>query len=69
MVLHLLNTCLAKKVLHYNHLAIATRLHFETLQKRGRSPQKWRLSIEDHERILEIVKDREDLDFMYHELT
>ena len=57
-----------KKVLHYSHLVIATKLQFETLQKRGRGNQKWRLPIEEHENFLEIIKDREDPDYMYQEL-
>lgn len=58
-----------QNVLHYGHLVIETRLHFDTLPKKGCGPQKWRMPIKDHKNILEIIKDREDPDFMYHELT
>ena len=57
-----------KKALHYSHLVIATKLQFETLPKRKNGNQKWRLSIEEHEKLLEIIKDREDPNYMYDEL-
>ena len=57
-----------QKVLHYSHLVLATKINLETLPKRGRAKQKWRLPIEDHEKILEIIKDRENPNFMYQEL-
>lgn len=58
----------SQKVVHYNHLVIATRLQLGTLPKRGRGNQKWWFPIEDHEIFLEIIKDRVDPDYMYHEL-
>jgi hypothetical protein len=57
-----------QRVLHYSHLVIATKLQFETVPKRGRGNQKWKLTIEEHERLLEIIKDREDPEYMYQEL-
>ena len=49
------------KFLHYNNHVIATKLQFEAIQRRGRhGNQKWKLSIEEHEKLLEIIKIRED---------
>ena len=44
------------KVLHYNNHVIATKLQFEAIQRRGcHGNQKWKLSIEEHEKLLEII--------------
>ena len=49
------------KVLHYNNHVITKKLQFEAIQRRGRrGNQKWKLSIEEHEKLLEIIKTRED---------
>ena len=49
------------KVLHYSNHVIATKLQFEAIQRRGhRGNQKWKLSIEEHEKLLEMIKTRED---------
>ena len=50
-----------EKVLHYSKHVIATKLQFEAIQKRGRrGNQNWKLPIEEHEKLIEIIKTRED---------
>ena len=57
MVLNLLNTSLEEICLHYNNHVIATKLQFEAIQRRGHhGNQKWKLSIEEGEKLLEIIK-------------
>ena len=51
--------------LHYNHLVLATKIQFDIMPKKGCRKPKSRLDIKDHEKLLEIIKDREDLDHMY----
>ena len=55
-------------VLHYNHLVLATKISFDIMPKKGHSKPKWRLDIKDHENLLEIIKDREDLNHMYQQV-
>lgn len=58
-----------KIVPHYSHLVIVTKLQFETLPKKRHGNQKWRLPFKETKYFLEIIKDREDLDYIYQEIT
>lgn len=50
-----------EKVLQYSNHVIARNLQFDAIQRRGcRGNQKWKPFIEEHEKILEIIKNRED---------
>lgn len=49
------------KVLHYSNHIIETKLQFEAIQRSGcHGNQKWKLPIEEHEKLLEIIKSRDD---------
>ena len=50
-----------EKVLQYSNHVIETKLQFDAIQRRGHcEDQNWKLSFEEHEKILEIIKNRED---------
>ena len=50
-----------EKVLQYNNHVLVTKLQFNTIPRREcHGNQKWKLPIEEHENILEILKNRED---------
>ena len=66
-VFNLLNTCLAKKFCITATWFQPQRFYL-TLCQKGRSKPKWRLDIEDHKNLLEIIKDKEDPDHMYQQL-
>ena len=55
--------------MHYTHLVLAIKIQFGIVPKRGCRKPKWRIGIEKHENLLEIIKDREDPHDMYQQLS
>jgi hypothetical protein len=58
-----------QNIFHYNHLVVATKIQFDIVPKKGRRKPKWRLDIEEHEKSMGIIKDREDPNHMYKKLS
>ena len=46
--------------MQYSHHVIATHLSLQLLKRRGSRRQRWKLGINDHERLLEVLSLRAD---------
>ena len=58
-----------EKVLQYSNHVLVTKLQFDAIPRRGhRGNQKWKFPIEEHENILEIIKNRDPNNTMFVEL-
>ena len=53
-----------KKIIHYSHLILATNIKLVRYQGRPSNKVLWKLSMDDHETIIDALQKREDADGM-----